>query len=489
MNGGPSGVAPDPAPSSVAAAPPEHAPPASPGRSLPLHAVRPAVPPKPSDTSGFRSVLRQRDFRLLWAAQAASQLADKFLMFTLLIVVYDLSGHATAESLLMVAYTLPSVLLSAPAGVYADRHDKRMLMLATNVVRAGLILLIPLAHATPGFSDRTWPLICVTLLFSSVGQIFAPAEAASIPLMVRRDQIMVATSLFMTTVILTLVLGVPLATLSIRLYGKLTPFFIATGLFAVAAVCVWRIHTNLKVEVGADAPERHLGRELREGLIVLRDSEPLRLALAQLTLALVVVFTIFTLGAVYMRTVLGRTSEDTYLVLIPATVGMVGAAIYLGQAGRRISRATVLIGGLAVAGACLIAIGVLPGPLKQAGLQSGLVPVVVVLAGLFGTALGGLLIPAFTVLQEGTTEETRGRIFGGIFTVINAAVAIPLLLAGGVAELFGVQWVMGGMGVILMVLAAAAMAGRHRLAVLDSVSESHPVAAGVLASQNGHHQP
>ena len=46
----------------------------------PLHATRPAVPPNPQDREGFIAVLRRGDFRYLWAAQAASQLADKFLM-------------------------------------------------------------------------------------------------------------------------------------------------------------------------------------------------------------------------------------------------------------------------------------------------------------------------------------------------------------------------------------------------------------------------
>ena len=84
--------------------------------------------------------------------------------------------------------------------------------------------------------NQAWPLIVITFLFSSVGQLFAPAEAASIPSLVRRDQIMGATSLFMTTVILTLVLGVPAATLAIRLVGERAPFYIATACSPCRAV-------------------------------------------------------------------------------------------------------------------------------------------------------------------------------------------------------------------------------------------------------------
>src|SRR5437879_9025063 len=98
---------------------------------------------------GFKTVLANRDFRLIWSAQVASQLADKFLMFALLILTYSISRASTHGAALFLAYTFPSVFLSPLAGVYADRHDKKRLMFFTNAIRGGLILLIPLSQVTP----------------------------------------------------------------------------------------------------------------------------------------------------------------------------------------------------------------------------------------------------------------------------------------------------------------------------------------------------
>jgi MFS family permease len=446
----------------------EVAPAASPRR---LHEARPAVPPRNDDRQGFRAVLARGDFRLLWLAQGASQLADKFLMFTLLIVVYDLSHKASIQSVLMIAYTLPSVFLSAPAGVYADRHDKRTLMIATNVIRAGLILLIPIIEALPVVGNQAWPLIVITFLFSSVGQLFAPAEAASIPSLVRRDQIMGATSLFMTTVILTLVLGVPAATIAIRLVGERAPFFIATGLFVLAALSIWRIGTPLRSARSAADEGASLRHELREGINLIARNPAIRIGLYQLAIALIVVFTVFALGPVFMVRELHRSDQDTYLVLIPATLGMVAMASLLAQkAANRFSKAVALVAALAVGGASLAAIGASPPLLRGLGAGGAVVPVVLVLSGVFGCALGALLIPAFTVLQENTNEETRGRIFGGIFAVINAAVAIPLLVAGIIADAVGVAGVVAGLGVIILAGAVVVrLAFWKRLAVLDVV--------------------
>lgn len=417
-------------------------------KQRPLHATRPAIPTLPDDRQGFVAVMRRRDFRLLWAAQAASQLADKFIIFTLLIVVFSLSGKASVQSVLMIAYTLPSVLLSAPAGVYADRHDKRALMILTNLLRAGLILLIPLLLFLQWIRSQAWPLIIITLLFSSIGQVFAPAEAASIPSLVSRQQITEATSVFMTTVILTIVLGVPAATLSIAFIGNDAPFYIAAGLFIAAALCVWGMRTSLRAR-SASVERPRVTRELREGVAILRRSPALRLGLYQLALALVVVFTIFALGPVYMVRVLQRSDQQTYIVLVPATVGLVAVAGVLGQL-RRFPRAAVLVAAVVTTGTTLLLMGVLPSILRAVGAFSLMLPIAVGLALVFGSALAAILVPAFTVLQERTDEESRGRIFGGIFTVINAAVAVPLLLAGIVSDLVGVDRAVAALGAILV---------------------------------------
>ncbi len=432
------------------------------------------MPPLPESRQGFRAVLGRQDFRRLWLAQGASQLADKFLMFTLLIVVYDVSRKASVQSLLMIAYTLPSVFLSAPAGVYADRHDKRTLMIVTNAVRGALILLIPLVEVLPVVGHQAWPLIVITFLFSSVGQLFAPAEAASIPSLVHREQIMGATSLFMTTVILTLVLGVPAATLAIRLVGERAPFYIATALFAVAAGFIWRIRTPLRAVRAIPGSSPSLGAELREGIRLIAGNAAIRLGLYQLAVALIVVFTVFALGPVFMVRELHRSDQDTYLVLIPATLGLVAMAAVLAQsAGSHLSKAATLVGALTVGGASLAAIGAAPPALRAIGAQGAVVPVVLVLSAVFGCALGALLIPAFTILQERTNEEARGRIFGGIFAVINAAVAIPLLVAGVIADAVGVAGVVAGLGVIIL---AGAVLVRllfwRQLAILDTPEAS-----------------
>jgi len=233
-----------------------------------------------------------------------------------------------------------------------------------------------------------------------------------------------ATSLFMTTVILTLVLGVPAATLAIRLVGERAPFYIAAGLFVVAGVAIWRIATPLRAVRALATHAPSLRRELREGFRLITHNPAIRLGLYQLAIALVVVFTVFALGPVFMVRELQRSDQDTYIVLVPATFGLVAMGAVLGRTNIR--RAVTLIAAILTAGGARFVMGVMPTVLRRGGAPGRMTPLAVVMALVFGCALGALMIPAFTLLQERSTPESRGRIFGGIFTVINAAVAVPL---------------------------------------------------------------
>ncbi len=309
------------------------------------------------------------------------------------------------------------------------------------------------------------------MAFSSAGQLFAPAEAASIPSLVSRGQLQGATSLFMTTVILSIVLGAALGSVSVVLLGYAVPFYLAAGFFGVAALLIWKIGASLHAVPVGNVPQTRVMEELREGVVILRRSPPLRWGMIELGLALVAVFTVYALGPAYMKALLGSSGDQqTYVVLVPATVGLIVMAGVLGQHLIALSRRTLMVSAFITAGGCLLAIGIGPPLLARAGVTGLAVPLLVVLAVAFGLALGAMVIPAFTVLQEGTTEESRGRIFGGVFTVVNAAIAIPALAAGAIADWLSVYVAASVVGVMVIAIGLSfRLFLWGRLAVIEEV--------------------
>ncbi|HUY98424.1 MAG TPA: MFS transporter [Verrucomicrobiae bacterium] len=415
------------------------------------------------DVAGLRQVLRNRNFRLLWLAQVAAQLGDKFFAFSLLLSIYALTGQYISDAVLLLAYTIPSVLLSVPAGLYADRYDKRQLMVWANAIRAVLVLLVAVLEATGVAQHQAAPLYLITLVFAGVGQFFAPAEAASIPSLVRRRELLAATSLFTMTVIVTIVVAVPAASLAQRLLGLEGPYYLGCALFVGSVVAIWGIRTQLgtgpQLASQVDRRDRSALRDVRQAFTTVRHDPLLRFAFLVLTAALVVVFTIFALSAGYMVHVLDQPAANSYILLVPATAGMVGMGTVVGRSGVAVHRTATVVRGLAATGCAMLVLGVLPQTLAHFKLVGALIPIAIGLAVVFGLGLGAVLIPAVTLIQEQTEEATRGTVFGGAFVAINLAIAAPLLVAGAIADAIGASAVIAASGVGL--LGAAWGAHRH----------------------------
>src|SRR6202023_3931376 len=228
------------------------------------------------EAHGFKQLLRNVELRKIWFSQITSQLADKFLVYSLLTVTYQRSGANTQEAIVLLAYTTPSVLLSPIAGVYADRFDKRRLMMVTNLLRGGLILLVPASSLVPYFQHVTWHLLVVTLLFSSVGQFFAPAEASSLPFLMPKRSLVTATSVFTLTIVATLVVGLPISSVLVRMVGVSSPYFVAAALFAVAAGANYLMKTKLSAASAEAHPVsinelRRVWYEVTETIQFIRD--------------------------------------------------------------------------------------------------------------------------------------------------------------------------------------------------------------------------
>ena len=105
---------------------------------------------------GFGRVLKNRNFLTLWLGQVFSQLADKVylvLMIAIISAQFDSPSQSISGwvSAVMVASTIPAVLFGAAAGVFVDRWRKQPVLVLSNLLRGGLVLLLPLGlWATAG---------------------------------------------------------------------------------------------------------------------------------------------------------------------------------------------------------------------------------------------------------------------------------------------------------------------------------------------------
>lgn len=426
--------------------------------------------PVEAPAAGFRGALGHTAFRNIWFAQLASQLADKFLLFSLIILAYQISGGSTSVAVTLLAYTVPAVLLAPPAGVIADRVDRKQIMMWTNFGRGAVVALIPIASFIPGLQHNYVHLLVITLVFSAVGQLFAPAEAAVIPTVLPRSMLITANSMSLLTMVLTLVLGGVLAPVVSRI-DLYAPYWCAFGLLCIAGTLIFASdipklarHTESPVEESRSR-FRLMMLDLEEGFDALRASRGLRLAFGQVSIAVLVLFMLYTLAPAYVSKVIGINAQDTYVILGPATAGAILSAVLLGQFFSHLDRSKLLAGSLLANGVTLIALAAVPQAMKHfPDLQVHNRITGATFSLLLGIEFGAILIPAITYLMESTSDTIRGRVFALLYMTINGVSALPVLAAAALADNLGTAQVIGGLGVLLLGGGAGVIAGGQRVA-------------------------
>jgi len=137
------------------------------------------------------SLLRQRNFALLWIGGLTSGVGSAMLFIALPFYVYARTHSALATGAMFIAEMAPAVLLGSVAGVFVDRWDRRRTMIAADLARAALLLLL-LAVDT---RDRLWIIYAVACAESALSQFFTPAAGALLPRLVEDRALVTANSL------------------------------------------------------------------------------------------------------------------------------------------------------------------------------------------------------------------------------------------------------------------------------------------------------
>ena len=174
-------------------------------------------------------LVRNRGFRLLWAARTTSVAGSQLARVALIVLVYRLGGGAAGVSVLLLAFTLPR-LLGPLAGALADRTDNRRLMVGCDLAQA--LLFAALAWI------RWWPAVVGVVLVATVfATAYLPAGRGNIPRIVGRENLVRANALLTTGSTSALAAGPALGGILLAAGGPSLALLVNAGTFAVSAAC------------------------------------------------------------------------------------------------------------------------------------------------------------------------------------------------------------------------------------------------------------
>lgn len=429
--------------------------------------IAPPLVPENAGRSSFRRVLKNRSFLLLWLAQLLSQVVFNAANYGIIALVTAITHSTTLVGLAIVSFTLPAVPFSLLAGVYVDYLDKRLVLWVSNILRAiamGLMVFVLLVNP----HTIVW-LFFLAFAISLISQFFTPAEASSIPLLVSRQDLVSALSLFNITLTIAQALG--FLVLGGLVTSLFPPFDITLGLihvhvisfdilFAIVAV-IYLICTLLVLLI----PARDLKQPKteqpqwsvlfgRQAWVTVRDGvketwnyvgkdKLLWLALLQVSGVSIVLLAIGELAGPFVVNVLRLPVQLLPLIFAPAGIGLVLGGVLMPMLTRWLG-----INRTIATGSIVTAIGLLLIPIGRFVLEHlalpaiGVLVFVAIVTFFIGAALDMVNIPAQAEMQERAPEEERGRIFSFQSMLYNAGSIPVLLFLGVIADTLGVETVL-----------------------------------------------
>jgi MFS family permease len=450
----------------------------------------------------YRKLLRNGPLSRLLVGEFVSSIGDWLYLVAILILVYQVTEDPFILGLVGAARVLPYVFLSVPAGIVADRFDRRLVLLSTDVAR-GIVMLVIAAVV---FADGPiWLVIALAIGATCFSAFFGPAIGAYLPTLVEdEEQLGPANSAWSTLDNLAFMVGPAVAGLLIAAGGLVIAFLLNAASFAVIAVVLWGLPRGVvsrEDAVLAEAPAPANAPDVAPDVAPVVAPTPAlapapvpartrgletRILVPLLGLAVIEVIGSVVGGGISVLTVIIATTDlgggEEATGFLNAGIGLGGfiGALVAGALVLRPSLAPVLIGGSFVYAIGLAALGFAP----ALGVAIGAITV---------AAAGSIVIEvsSTTIFQRVVPDGVRGRALGILGTVSILAFALGSLLIPVMADAVGTGPVMAVSAVAVAVagLVGAFMAASAARRTAGSAADVRvnrlaglPLFAGVPAS-------
>jgi MFS family permease len=395
----------------------------------------------PIEASGYQALLKNRLFLLLWTGQIFSQIADKVLlvMSIALLNSYNVPDRyaAASSSYLMIASTVPAIIFGAAAGIFVDRYPKKKIMVFADLLRALLILSLPIL-------PKEFPILLgVIFIISVFSQAFTPAEQSVIILVVPPQNLLTANALFTTTTIGSLIVGFaigePLLTAVSKFSSNGAQEILVASLYLVGAILAQFMKIEESVNVNPDNKRSNPWEDLKDGFDYLRGNQVLLNAMLQLAVLYSTIAALPIL-AIQLTAEVGLQPKQFGFLVAALGIGLVFGAGILGHFGQRLQQKSLPLMGFFGMSLTLVLFTLV------SSLWMGLLCAVIL--G-FGASL--IAIPMQTLIQERTPEFMRGKVFGFQNNAVNIAVSVPLIITAPLTARFGLNPVLCGMSAIVAI--------------------------------------
>jgi MFS family permease len=400
---------------------------------------------QPRAQSPYLRLARNRNFSLLWTGQLISFMGDRVHQIALAFLVETRHG-ALEVGLTFAATAVPNVVLGPLAGALVDRWDRRKTMIISDLLRGGLVLLVPVA-----ININIGLVYLIAFAVATVSLLFRPAKNAILPQIVKDDELVTANSASTVNETIADLLGYPIAGVVVAALASVigAAFVLDAATYVVSAFLLFAMIVPREDLGHAPFRPRAIWGEMAEGWNFLRQHAELMSNTVISSFAQIAVGAEIVVSILYAEQVLDTSvipHPQNYALLMAAIgAGSIVGGILMGALAPRLPKGPLALAGFIVFGLFLASAGFVSDPFIAIGIffLTGIVNMV-------------FLIPNITLFQERTPQRLMGRVVSTRQALVFGVKAISMGLAGWLAGIIGPApvLILGG-----LVCAVAGVAG------------------------------
>ena len=411
------------------------------------------------------AVLRIPVMRRLWIAQLVSTFGDFLALFAVIsYLTFKLGATPHQVTNLQIAYLLPIAVLGIIAGVFVDRWPLKPTMVSSDLIRAGLCALLPVAVRLEHF-------YLILASISVLSALFSPAQGVAIRSAVPLHGMRAAQGLMQQVLFGMRIVGPPLAVALYKLLGPKWCYLADAVSFVASASLIGSValhrspasasrqasptseelatklesasETQAEPAVAAPAGPtlRTVLPDMKEGVSFIVHHAGILFVTVALAAGMFILGCFGPLIAVYVRDNLHASSGIYSLASLMIGLGMFAGVNALNTAGKRLSNTLLVYTGLLGIAVGLVVLAALPH--VWATLLGDLI---------IGIAVSGIVVPANTLIQQETPPALLGRVGSSTMSLVFAAQVLGLVLSGILADRIGTRQVFALCAAMLTVL-------------------------------------
>ena len=393
-------------------------------------------------------------FSAMWLGQVVSSLGDRVHQVALVYLVARATNSSPlALGLVFAAMTLPTVLVGPLAGALVDRWDRKWVMVGSDLIRAGIVCLIPVASGL-----NVGLVVGLVFVLAAVSSFFRPARSAALPQVVPDEDLLTANSSIWIADTVSDLAGYSLGGLFVAFLGSSLALafwidgasYLVSGVL-VAAVVIPPIAGGVSGSAGASITTS-IRMEMVEGWQCLRAETVLFATTVQATIAEYGLGALTTLSPLLIASLpLGSLEAPAAYGFFEMAMGagLVGGGFVVGGLAERVPKGPAIIAAFTAFGVALIALS-----------ATGSLALALALAATVGIANAAFVVPSQTIFQQRTPSMMLGRVVSIRLALVSAALAVAMATSGALAQAFGLRPTLAACGLLTATVGLAGLAVR-----------------------------